>query len=81
MQSGFGAGQLDSLRPMKPRHTSLDHFEPAEAEIQKCAYFLWKEEGSPPGRELDFWLRAKELVRHHVGAARVRPEPRRPVSR
>jgi len=45
----------------------------SEEEIQKCAYFLWKEEGSPAGRDLDIWLKAKELIRHHVPE---RPERR-----
>ena len=52
-------------------------FVPAEHDIQKCAYFLWQEEGRPVGRDLDLWLSAKELVRHHVPAPRIRPEPRR----
>jgi hypothetical protein len=51
---------------MKPRKRADTHFEPTEADIQKCAYFLWKEEGSPAGRDLDIWLRARELVRHHT---------------
>jgi hypothetical protein len=37
-----------------------------EEDIQKCAYFLWKEEGSPIGRDLELWLAAKELLRHHA---------------
>jgi len=43
--------------------------EPTEEEIQKAAYFLWLEHGRPEGRELDTWLAAKELVRHHHGHA------------
>ncbi|MBI2498492.1 MAG: DUF2934 domain-containing protein [Opitutae bacterium] len=51
-----------------PAHT----FEPAEADIQRCAYFLWLEEGRPTGQDLDIWLTAKELLKHR--AASHRPE-------
>jgi len=50
---------------MKPRqHPTHPPFEPAEAEIQKQAYFLWQEEGCPSGRDLEIWLTAKEMIRH-----------------
>ena len=67
---------------MKPSKDSHAHFEPAEADIRKCAYFLWKEEGSPAGRDLDIWLKARELVRHHVHLPeeRIRPARGRPRS-
>ncbi|MBS0632596.1 MAG: DUF2934 domain-containing protein [Verrucomicrobia bacterium] len=54
---------------MKTAHRPEPRFEPAEADIQKCAYFLWQEEGCPEGRDLELWLAAKELVRHRVHAA------------
>ena len=65
---------------MQPSRHSHAHSEPAEADIRKCAYFLWKEEGSPAGRDLDIWLKARELVRHHVHRpeGRIRPARRRP---
>ena len=43
-------------------------FEIREEDIQKCAYFLWKELGCPIGRDLDLWLTAKELLRHRATA-------------
>jgi hypothetical protein len=43
--------------------------EPTEAEIQHQAYLLWLEGGCRPGRELDDWLAARELLRHHRGRA------------
>lgn len=52
-------------------------FDPAEAEIQKAAYFLWLEEGRPVGRDLELWLTAKELLRHRTGAT---ASPAHPVS-
>ncbi|HVU18255.1 MAG TPA: DUF2934 domain-containing protein [Candidatus Didemnitutus sp.] len=53
--------------------------EPIESDIQHQAYFLWKEAGSPAGQDLDFWLRAREELRHHAG---LRPRrPKRPQSR
>ncbi len=39
--------------------------EPTEAEIQHTAYLLWHEGGRVPGRDLENWLAAKELLRHH----------------
>jgi hypothetical protein len=63
---------------MKPRQRADDHFEPTEADIRKYACFLWKEEGSPAGRDLDIWLRAREHVRHH---ARKSPAGRAPRAR
>ena len=70
---------------MIPRTGGPVPFEPAEAEIQKRAYFLWQEEGCPVGRDLEIWLAAKELVRHFpahpapdsAGRHNVRPGPRR----
>ncbi len=46
--------------------SSVPPFDLKEEDIQKCAYFLWKEEGCPAGRDLDLWLAAKELLRHHA---------------
>lgn len=40
---------------------------PTEAEIQHQAYLLWLEGGCRPGRELDDWLAARELLLHHHG--------------
>lgn len=48
--------------------------EPTEAEIQHAAYLLWLESGKAPGRDLDNWLAAKELLKHRHG--RGRPERR-----
>lgn len=52
-------------------------FEPAEADIQRCAYFLWKEEGCPSDQDLAIWLTAKELLRHHAASPRTEPTQRR----
>ena len=53
---------------------SLPHpstpFEPAEADIQRCAYTLWIEEGRPEGQDLAIWLTAKELLRHRAASHR-----------
>ena len=61
------------MKPSTQAHSP--HFEPAEADIQKCAFFLWQEEGCPAGKDLELWLSAKELVRHHVATAK----PARPA--
>jgi Protein of unknown function (DUF2934) len=52
---------------MKTTLTALP--EPTETEIQHQAYLLWLEGGCRPGRELDDWLAARELLRHHHGRA------------
>ena len=70
----------------RPSQPHLLSFEPAETDIQKCAYYLWQEAGRPAGRDLDIWLSAKELVRHHVagpqpGKTRWRPGPEVPRRR
>lgn len=56
--------------------TSPAH-EPSEAEIQKAAYHIWLESGCQQGRELEHWLAAKELLKHHHGrsAGRGNPKP------
>ncbi|HVJ80603.1 MAG TPA: DUF2934 domain-containing protein [Planctomycetia bacterium] len=37
--------------------------ETLEAEIEREAYYLWRNEGCLPGREIHYWLRAEELIR------------------
>lgn len=56
------------MRKSKP-HEIPEAPEPSEAEIQKAAYRLWVEGGCLEGVELDNWLAAKELLRHHHGVA------------
>jgi hypothetical protein len=51
--------------------------EPTEAEIQHTAYLLWLESGRQEGRDLDNWLAAKELLRHHH-ARTGGPKPHKP---
>ena len=52
---------------MKNRHPAGSApFEIREEDIQRCACFLWKEEGCPTGRDLDLWLTARELLRHRT---------------
>lgn len=48
--------------------------EPSESEIQREAYLLWLASGCEPGRDLDHWLAAKELLRHRT----ARPSGARP---
>jgi hypothetical protein len=58
--------------------THQPEHEPTEAEIQKAAYYLYLESGCIPGHEIDHWLAAKELLRHHHG--RDGGRSRRPFS-
>jgi hypothetical protein len=46
-------------------HRERRHSDEPLEEIRHEAYMLWLKEGCPSGRELDHWLAAKELVRHH----------------
>jgi hypothetical protein len=41
-------------------------FDPDDRDIQQSAYELWQREGKPMGRDLEFWLTAKETLRHRV---------------
>lgn len=44
------------------RQISIMHKNSALAEmVRKTAYFLWENDGRPPGRSFDYWLRAKEM--------------------
>ena len=54
------------------KKTTVQLHEPSEAEIQKKAYHLWVEGGCLEGVELDNWLAAKELLRHHHGRSTER---------
>lgn len=58
-------------------NSTIEH-EPTEEQIQKEAYYLWMADGCPPDRDLDFWLAAKELLRHRharpTGKKRRRPK-------
>jgi Protein of unknown function (DUF2934) len=41
--------------------------DPSEEEIQKQAYLLYLASGSVPGRDVENWLAAKELLKHRHG--------------
>jgi hypothetical protein len=64
---------------MNRKHHHPSTYEPAEADIQKCAYFLWLEEGRPEGQDLDIWLTAKELLKHRAASHRPELAQRRTV--
>ncbi|HVS51554.1 MAG TPA: DUF2934 domain-containing protein [Opitutaceae bacterium] len=49
--------------------------EPAEEEIQRAAYHLWLESGCLPGRDLENWFTARELLRHRRPTAQPRQRP------
>ena len=66
-----------SKRPTKPY---APPFEPTDTDIQQCAYYIWQAEGRPTDRDLNIWLTAKELVRHHVPEPKPNRVPRRRVT-
>lgn len=37
-----------------------------DEKIRKQAYYLWQMDGCCPGRDLEYWLEAKEMVRHRL---------------
>ena len=47
-----------------------------EARIRARAYHLWEADGCPHGRDVEYWLRAEELIgmEDHAGAA-LMPNP------
>ncbi len=47
----------------------MDH----EDEIRRCAYELWEKEGSPHGRDAEFWERARLLVEAKAAPAGFAP--------
>lgn len=52
--------------------------EPTEAQIQHQTYLLWQAAGCQEGRELEDWLHARELLRHHQGYPNQKPRARAP---
>jgi hypothetical protein len=46
-----------------PDHTPIPSSDDErEREIRELAYQLWESEGSPEGRDEEFWHRAKERI-------------------
>ena len=41
--------------------------------IRVCAYYLWRAAGCPAGRDLEFWLGAREQLVRPVSFRRPRP--------
>ncbi|WP_415910591.1 DUF2934 domain-containing protein [Oleiharenicola sp. Vm1] len=63
------------MKTREHRETRL-RGDPTE-EIRREAYRLWQQEGCPPGRELDHWLAAQELVKHRRHHAHANPDEER----
>jgi hypothetical protein len=42
--------------------TPLEHDAEREARVRECAYRLWEADGRPHGRDVEFWIRARELI-------------------
>ena len=55
------------------KKTNHIHHEADESAISVAAAQLWEQAGKPPGRDLEFWLRAEEQL--HNG----RPEKARAI--
>ncbi len=55
--------------------------EKLRQEIQRRAYDIWQQEGRPPGREVDHWLRAeREISAGFPTAAAVGKRTKAPVT-
>ncbi len=64
-------------QPMKINAShAIASAEPTEGQIQHQAYMLWQAGGCQEGRELDDWLHARELLRHHQGFAKAAAKAR-----
>jgi hypothetical protein len=50
-----------SVQPVKPTD-NVSESEERRRHIRERAYFIWKNEGSPSGRDLDHWCRAEAEV-------------------
>jgi hypothetical protein len=48
-------------------------FQPNNTDIRKLAFELWKESGRPPGKDLEFWLRAQALINGNVKSQALNP--------
>ena len=46
--------------------------------IREIAYGLWEKEGSPEGRQDEFWLRAEAIVEQDASLPHVPAEPAAP---
>lgn len=42
--------------------TATTTLEDTKQQITVQAYYLWEAEGCQPGRDLEYWMRAKEIV-------------------
>jgi Protein of unknown function (DUF2934) len=52
--------------------------ETLEDRIRERAYHLWEASGRPPGREVEFWHRACEMVATDDGQPKPRAQRRKP---
>jgi hypothetical protein len=46
--------------------------------IREIAYGLWEKEGSPEGRQDEFWLRAEAILEQEENLPHAPPEPSTP---
>jgi hypothetical protein len=52
---------------------------PTEEQIKQLAYTLWEQEGRPEGRDVHYYLTAKEILEER-GAAQRPASARRPAA-
>lgn len=61
--------------PSKPRTKKADPVpmadaaiavEPTTSQVAEEAYLLWLSEGQPPGRDVEHWLLAEQIVRSRL---------------
>lgn len=74
-----GAGSLSPIAAEE-----ADMHSPNEDDIRSRAYALWQRDGSPEGRDLDFWNRAERELAEEAGldsseAAAEVTQPRPPA--
>jgi hypothetical protein len=71
----FGSRRDDPtlLRRPSARNSNSEARQPApkttpelEDRIRERAYFLWRDDGCPAGRDMHYWARAEALVRQEL---------------
>jgi len=59
----------------KGKTMSDSHDDERLLRIREIAYSLWEKEGSPEGRNDEFWLRAEAIVEQEANLAHTAAEP------
>jgi Protein of unknown function (DUF2934) len=56
---------MELSKELEDRAIALE--KPTEDEIRRRAHQIWDENDQPPGRDVEFWLRAERELRQAIG--------------